>query len=71
MPLTLEDVLSRRSRCLLLDARASIEAAPLVAGVLARELGRDAGWEAGQVAAFTAFTALARGYRFGDGTGTA
>ena len=56
---TLEDVLSRRTRALLLDARASIEAAPAVAALMASELGRDAAWARAQVAAYEA---LARGY---------
>lgn len=47
--LTVEDVLARRTRLLLLDARASIEAAPDVAALLARELGRDSAWVASQV----------------------
>jgi glycerol-3-phosphate dehydrogenase len=56
---TLEDVLSRRTRALLLDARAAIEAAPAVAAVLAKELGRDKAWESEQV---KEFTVLAGGY---------
>ena len=56
---TLEDVLSRRTRALLLDARATIEAAPTVASVLAKELGRDKAWEEEQV---RQFTILAEGY---------
>lgn len=59
MARTIEDALSRRTRCLLFDAKASLEAAPKVASLLARELGRDAAWEAKQVADFTE---LARGY---------
>jgi glycerol-3-phosphate dehydrogenase len=59
MARTLEDVLSRRTRALLLDARASIEAAPRVAEVLAEELGKDATWQEEQVAAYTE---LAHGY---------
>lgn len=59
MARTVEDVLSRRTRALLLDARASIAAAPDVAALLAAELGRDAAWVDAQVAAYTA---LARGY---------
>lgn len=46
---TLEDVLSRRTRSLLLDAKASIDAAPRVAHLMARELGKDAKWEQQQV----------------------
>ena len=56
---TLEDILSRRTRALLLDARATIEAAPAVAAVLAKELGRDKAWESEQV---KEFTELAGGY---------
>ena len=59
MARTVEDFLSRRTRALLLDARASIEAAPLVAGIMAAELGRDADWAAAQVAAYVE---LADGY---------
>lgn len=46
--LTVEDVLARRTRLLLLDARASMEAAPDVAGLLARELGYGSAWIASQ-----------------------
>jgi glycerol-3-phosphate dehydrogenase len=63
MARTVEDVLARRTRALLLDARASIEAAPAVAAVLARELGRDARWQRDQI---EAYTKLARGYVFTD-----
>jgi glycerol-3-phosphate dehydrogenase len=59
MARTLEDVLSRRTRSLLLDARAAVEAAPRAATLLARELGRDTAWEKAQV---EAFATLARGY---------
>lgn len=59
MARTVEDVLARRTRALLLDARASAEAAPEVARLMATELGRDAEWEQGQVADFRS---LARGY---------
>jgi glycerol-3-phosphate dehydrogenase len=50
-----QDVLARRTRALLLDARASIEAAPRVAALLADALGRDAAWQTREVAAFTEF----------------
>jgi glycerol-3-phosphate dehydrogenase len=46
---TVEDVLSRRIRMLLLDARASIAMAPRVAQLLAQELDRDEAWERDQV----------------------
>ena len=44
MARNVEDVLARRTRALSLDARAAIEAAPTVATLIARELGRDAAW---------------------------
>ena len=59
MARTVEDVLARRTRALLLDARASIEAAPMVAELLAVELGRDAAWQQAQV---RDYSALAKGY---------
>lgn len=59
MARTVEDVLARRTRALLLDARASLEAAPAVAALLATELGKDAAWQTAQVADYQA---LARGY---------
>ena len=59
MARTVEDFLSRRTRSLLLDARASIAMAPRVAEVMAAELGYDADWQATQV---TAYTDLARKY---------
>ncbi len=52
MARTVEDVLARRTRALLLDAGASLEAAPRVAELLAAELGRDASWQAHQVRLF-------------------
>lgn len=52
MARTVEDVLSRRSRALLLDAKAAAEAAPAVAALLTKEFGRGAVWEAEQVAVF-------------------
>ncbi len=54
MALTLEDVLSRRTRALLLDAAATVAAAPAVADLLAPELGWSAEETSAQVAAFTA-----------------
>ncbi len=54
MARTVEDVLSRRTRALLLDERAAERAAPRVAALLCRELGRDEAWEAEQVKTFRA-----------------
>jgi glycerol-3-phosphate dehydrogenase len=63
MARTVEDILARRTRLLLLDARAAIESAPSVAGMLATELGRDGNWEQDQV---QAFERVARGYILGN-----
>jgi len=52
MARSVEDVLSRRTRALVLDARAALECAPAVARVIARELGRDEAWVKDQLAAF-------------------
>jgi glycerol-3-phosphate dehydrogenase len=54
MARNVEDVLARRTRALFMDARASIEAAPLVAQLLGDELGQDELWQHKQVAAFAA-----------------
>ncbi|MDX1674933.1 MAG: glycerol-3-phosphate dehydrogenase C-terminal domain-containing protein, partial [Longimicrobiales bacterium] len=59
MARTVEDVLARRTRALLLDARAAAEVAPRVAELMAAELGRDGAWQAQQV---EAFRELADGY---------
>lgn len=53
MARTVEDVLARRTRALLLDARSSIAMAPVVAGLMAEELGRGKDWELEQVSAYT------------------
>jgi glycerol-3-phosphate dehydrogenase len=54
MARTVDDVLARRTRCLLFDTRATIEVAPAVAALLASELGRDGSWVQAQVDEFTA-----------------
>lgn len=59
MARTVEDVLARRTRALFLDARAAMEAAPAVADVLARELGRSEEWKARDL---ESFLSVARGY---------
>jgi glycerol-3-phosphate dehydrogenase len=55
----LEDVLSRRTRCLLLDALGTLAIAPRVAELLAHELGRDHAWAQREL---SAFKTLASGY---------
>jgi glycerol-3-phosphate dehydrogenase len=42
--MTVEDALARRTRALLLDAKAAIDSAPLVAGMIAKEMGKDDAW---------------------------
>jgi glycerol-3-phosphate dehydrogenase len=59
MARTVEDVLARRTRALLLDARASIEMAKTVADLLADELDRDDRWKKRQIAQYIE---LANGY---------
>ena len=66
MARTVEDVLARRTRALFLDARASIEAASKVAGILAKELGRCDAWKAKELANFSD---LASGYLYRDSDG--
>jgi glycerol-3-phosphate dehydrogenase len=59
MARSVEDVLARRTRSLLLDARASME----VAGETARLMARELNWDDAQCAASVSeFVALARGY---------
>ncbi|TRX62622.1 glycerol-3-phosphate dehydrogenase/oxidase [Fulvivirga sp. M361] len=54
MARTIEDILARRVRVLFVDARAAIEVAPMVAGLLAEELHKDYEWQQQQTEAFTA-----------------
>ena len=49
MARTVEDFLARRTRSLLLDARASIDMAPTVARLMAEELGYDEEWQSRQI----------------------
>ena len=59
MARTVDDVLARRTRALLLNAAAALAMAGEVAALLAAELGRDDRWQRDQVAQFTA---IARNY---------
>ncbi|MCX7123595.1 MAG: glycerol-3-phosphate dehydrogenase/oxidase [Gammaproteobacteria bacterium] len=52
---TLEDVLARRTRSVFLDADAAIEAAPLVANLMAQYFNQDARWVQIQLEAFYDF----------------
>ena len=62
MARTVEDVLARRTRALFLNARAAVRMSPRVASLMAKELGRSASWEKGQV---EVFAKLAKGYVVG------
>jgi len=57
MSRTLDDALARRTRALLLNARAAVAIAPAVAVLLAQELDRDAVWIQTEVQSFTAMAA--------------
>lgn len=59
LAITIEDILSRRTRALLLDAKASIEMATEVGHLLASEFGYDDAWVAHEV---KEFEALAKNY---------
>jgi len=59
MARTVEDFLSRRTRALILDARASMEMAPKVAELMGRELKKDKTWRDNQV---SSYRKLAQGY---------
>lgn len=53
MARTVEDVLSRRTRALLLDAKESIRIAPEVARLMAEAMGKDEEWMESEVARYT------------------
>ncbi|MCR9133098.1 MAG: glycerol-3-phosphate dehydrogenase/oxidase [bacterium] len=59
MAITIDDILSRRTRMLLLDAQAALDSAELVAQYLARELDKDQAWIDQEV---SEFKALAKEY---------
>ena len=61
MARTVEDVLARRTRALFLDARAAIEAAPVVARFLAEELNRSEAWMTSDL---ESFMEIAKGYLY-------
>jgi len=56
MARTVEDVLARRTRCQLLDARESIKMAPKVAEIMAQELGYDKVWKEQQISDYEKVT---------------
>jgi len=60
MAMTVEDILSRRTRLLLLNAQAAIEAAPFVAKIMATVLNKNEQWINEQI---EDFTELANNYK--------
>ena len=54
MAMTVEDILSRRTRALLLDAKASVEMAPEVASLMAEEMDKDKEWQKDQLQQYIA-----------------
>jgi len=52
MPFRLEDILARRTRSLFLNARASADIAPEVAGLMATEFGYDQNWQKEQIESY-------------------
>jgi glycerol-3-phosphate dehydrogenase len=61
MARTVEDVLARRTRALFLDVRAAVEAAPVVANLLAKELDRSDAWKTKDL---SNFLEVAKGYLY-------
>jgi hypothetical protein len=52
MAINIEDFLSRRTRLLLLDQKEAVRIAPIVAEVMAKELGKDEVWQKNQIESF-------------------
>jgi len=59
MCMKVEDFLARRTRALLLDAKASIESAPLVAEIMAKELNKNEDWIKHEI---DGFNSIAKNY---------
>lgn len=60
MAVTLEDVLARRTRCLFLDAKESVDIAEKVAKIVAKEMGKNEEWVAQEV---IHFKSIAKNYQ--------
>ena len=60
---TVDDVLARRTRALFLDARESVRISPIVAKLMAKELGKKKKWQKEQIAQFNE---IAKNYYFQD-----
>ena len=58
MAINLDDIMSRRTRCLFLDVEESIKIAPIVVEIMANELLKDKIWENKQLKSFYKLTNL-------------
>jgi len=63
MAVNIGDILARRCRALFLDSRASVEAAPEIARIMALELGHDEKWQEEQV---NSYIRLAENYMLSE-----
>lgn len=61
MACTIDDVLARRVRALYMDAKASVDIAPAVASIMAKELNKDKQWEENQI---QEYSSMAKNYIF-------
>jgi glycerol-3-phosphate dehydrogenase len=57
--MTVEDALARRTRSLLLDAKAAMESASIVAQLMAKEMGKGEFWISEQI---NNFNSMAKNY---------
>ncbi len=58
MALNIEDFIARRTRVLLLDRNEALRIAPVVAEIMAQELGKDEAWQKAEVEDFTKTAAI-------------
>ena len=58
MAINLDDIMSRRSRCLFLDVDESLRLAPKVVKIMAEELQKDEKWQNEQLKSFIELTKL-------------
>ena len=58
MAINLDDIMSRRSRCLFLDVDESLRLAPKVVKIMAKELHKDEKWQNEQLKSFIELTKL-------------
>jgi glycerol-3-phosphate dehydrogenase len=56
MALNLDDIMSRRSRCVFLNTKESIRIAPKVVEIMSKELSKDEAWIKEQLKTFYSLT---------------